>query len=254
MNNISFLDDSLFDGIVTHSRYHPVLHNFKYYVTYFWFDFKNLKNSIYFKKNRFSLFSFYEKDFGQKEDVSNGLYKSMINNLKKFEDEKIEYIKILCLPRILGYSFNPISIYVCYDKYKDAKIIIFEVNNTFNERHSYYCKNTNKNGEFNFKKKLYVSPFFKVQGSYNIKLEIKKKKVYLIIDYLVKRKKVFTATFSGRLLKLNSSNLFKIFIKNMFQNLKITFGIYFQALKLFFKGAKYIKKPYKPQNDFTSIK
>ena len=253
MNKIFFVDNYLFDGIVTHKRLHPIIHSFKYYATYFWFDIKNFKESFLFKKNRFSFFSFYENDHGTKQKKK-CLYESILNNLKGFGNEEIEFIKILCLPRIIGYSFNPISIYVCYNQFKEAKIIIFEVNNTFNERHSYYCQKLNDKGIFNFKKELHVSPFFKVEGSYKIKLEISEDKISFYIDYLVRKKKVFTATFIGKALKLNSYNLIKLFFKNMFQNLKITFGIYFQALKLFHKGVKYIKKPNKSQKEFTSIK
>ena len=107
---------------------------------------------------------------------------------------------------------------------------------------------------FFFKKKLYVSPFFKVKGVYKIKLKMINKKISLNIDYEVGRKRVFSASFSGKALQLNSKNLIKVFLKKMLQNIKITFGIYFQALKLFIKGAKYIKKPTKPINDFTVVK
>ena len=109
MNKIFFVDNYLFDGIVTHKRLHPIIHSFKYYATYFWFDIKDFKESFLFKKNRFSFFSFYENDHGTKQKKK-CLYESILNNLKGFGNEEIEFIKILCLPRIIGYSFNPISI------------------------------------------------------------------------------------------------------------------------------------------------
>ena len=140
MKNIVFHEDSLFDGIVTHTRSSPFIHSFKYYATYFWFDIKNFKNRLLFKKNKFALFSFYENDHGNKKISKNGLDSLLIKNLRVFPNLKIGYIKIFCLPRILGYSFNPISIFICYDELKKAKIAIFEVNNTFNERHAYYCR------------------------------------------------------------------------------------------------------------------
>ncbi len=252
MNKITFHKDCLFNGIVTHSRTDPFIHNFSYDATYFWFDIKNFQESLLFKKNRFTMFSFYENDHGQK-NIKEELFKNITKNLK-YKNLRIDYIKVLCLPRILGYSFNPISVFICFNKAKKAIFVIFEVNNTFNERHSYYCRIEDKSGEFYFKKKLYVSPFFKVQGYYKIKLKIINEKIFLKIDYEVKKKKIFSANFSGKAMELNYKNLMKIFFMKMLQNIKITSGIYFQALKLFIKGAKYIKKPIKPINDFTTIK
>ncbi len=252
MRELIFHEDSLFDGIVTHSRFTPFAHHFKYGATYFWFDIEKFCNQFFFKKNKFSLFSFYENDHGKKNE-NKVLYKSIINNLRLSKNIKINSIKVLCLPRILGYVFNPISIFICFDKNREPKIIIFEVNNTFNERHSYYCKVIGKGNDYNFKKKLYVSPFFKVEGFYKISFRLLKDKIFLNIDYKVKNKRVFNACFKGKALKLDSKNLLIIFLKKIFQNVKITSGIYFQALKLYLKGAKYIKKPEKPKNDFTSI-
>ncbi len=254
MKNIIFQEDSLFEGIVTHTRISPFIHKFKYYVTYFWFDIKNFKNFFLFKKNKFSLFSFYENDHGSEKNYKNGLYEHLLKNIQSFPNLKVNFIKMFCLPRILGYSFNPISIFICYDKSKKAKIAIFEVNNTFNERHAYYCKILNKDGVFYFKKKLYVSPFFKVRGFYKINLKVNKNKISLLINYEVRKKNVFSASFFGKARKLTSSNLIKVFLRNMLQNMKITFGIYYQALKLYLKGAKYIKKPFKSTNKISSIK
>ncbi len=253
MNQIVFHDDSLFEGVITHARKHPFNHSFKYYATYFWLDIKNPQENLLFKKNKFSLFSFNERDHGKKRRKET-LFKSIVKNLKKLENTNIDHIKILCLPDILGYSFNPISVFVGFDKYKRAKIVIFEVNNTFNERHSYYCRISEKKKSFFFKKRLYVSPFFKVKGLYEIKLKMINKRISLNIDYEVSQKKVFCANFSGKAIDLNYSNLINVFFKRSFQNIKITFGIYYQALKLYIKGAKYSKKPFKPINDFTIIK
>ncbi len=253
MKEIEFSENKIFEGIVTHERLKPFSHKFKYYASYFWFDIKKFEGNFLFKKNKFSLFSFYEKDHGELNVNYPKLYDSITKKLKVFEKLKISYVKVLCLPRILGYSFNPISVYVCYNKHKKPKVVIFQVNNTFNERHSYYCK-IGLGDYFFFEKKFYVSPFFKVTGFYKIKLKLISKRVTLAIDYEVKKKKVFSARFVGKGVTMNSKNLIRFFFKNIFQNIKITFGIYFQALKLFIKGAKYIKKPFKPNNDFTAIK
>jgi len=173
--------------------------------------------------------------------------------LKEEITESIDYIKGLCLPRVLGYVFNPISIFVCYNKKKQAKVIIFEVSNTFNERHAYFCYINKNSKEFSMKKAFYVSPFFKVEGKYKINFSIDRHLVNLFIIYELKKKKVFEASFKGRAMNISEINLFKIFLLRLFQNLKVTFGIYFQALKLFLKGASYKSKPLKNKKFFTII-
>ena len=82
---------------------------------------------------------------------------------------------------------------------------------------------------------------------------MKKKIVNLLILYEVNNEKVFRASFIGKSKKISDYNLLKLFISNMFQNLKVTFGIYIQALKLWLKGARYILKPKKPKNFITKL-
>ena len=251
MGRIEYQKDCLYQGIVTHSRFEPFRHSFKYKLTYFWFDIKNFKNFFLFKKNKFSLFSFFENDHGPKKSKEY-FDKILKNKLKEEINESIDDIKGLCLPRILGYVFNPISIFVCYNKRK-PKVIIFEVSNTFNERHAYLCNVKRYNREFSMKKSFYVSPFFNVEGKYKINFSIDRHFVNLFIVYELKKKKVFEASFKGKAMNFSEINLLRVFLLRLFQNLKVTFGIYFQALKLFLKGASYIPKPNKNRNFFTVI-
>ena len=139
-----------------------------------------------------------------------------------------------------------------YDLKKNPKAIIFQVSNTFGERHSYVSKIEKK--VFKSKKFFYVSPFFEVSGSYELKFKISKKSIHLIIIYKEKEKLIFFADFHGKSLELNNLNLLKVVIFKPFQNIKATLGIYFEALKLWIKGAIYYKKPKKPKKFFSKIK
>ena len=188
MVKIEFQKDCLFEGIVNHRRFDPLKHSFKYKVTYFWFDIENKKKLIFFKRNSLSLFSFFEKDHGPKGEEKK-LFGLISNQLNSISIKNIKYIKILCLPRILGYVFNPISTFVCYNSKKIPKAIIFEVSNTFNDRHAYVCPIKKKDNVFKMKKKLYVSPFFKVEGIYKINFSIDRQFVNLFIVYEIKKKK-----------------------------------------------------------------
>ena len=156
------------------------------------------------------------------------------------------------MPRTVGYVFNPISVFLIYNHKQIPIKIIFEVSNTFGERHAYVCK-VNPEGIYYLNKVLYVSPFFKTEGKYKIQFNIKKKMVNFLIFYEVNNIQVFKASFIGSSKKISELNLLKLFVGNMFQNIKVTFGIYNQALKLWLKGAKYINKPNKPKSFITRL-
>ena len=231
-NSTNFEENLLFSGIVSHERIKPFKHSFKYNVTYFWFDINISEKYKLLKKNKLSLFSFFDKDHGPVKPKVECLYRY--------------------LTRTIGYVFNPISVFLIYD-YKNIPVrIVFEVSNTFGERHAYVCK-VNTKGVYYLNKVLYVSPFFKTEGKYKIQFNIKKKVINLLIFYNVNNIRVFKASFIGNSKKMSEFNLLTLFFSNMFQNFKVTFGIYIQALKLWLKGAKYINKPNKPKNFITRI-
>lgn len=243
MRKIHLIKDSLFKGIVSHVRYKPFFHKFNYKFSYFWFSIKDEKKLKFFKKNKFSLFSFYDEDHGpleKKVRISDFLE----NKTKKVGLRNIYQIKVFCLPRMLGYVFNPISVFVCFNKKGSPKAIMYQVGNTFNERYFYVCKVEKTNF---IKKKFYVSPYFRVQGNYLISFSIDKDFVNLFIVYKIKNKKVFEASFNGKSMDMDDKNLLICFFSNMFQTFKVTLTIYIEALKLYFKGARYIGRPKKPK-------
>ncbi len=248
MKEIKNIGNTLFEGIVSHTRYKPFNHSFSYHFCYFWFSLNLKKKFKFFKKNKLALFSFYDKDHGEVGKKYINIYEYLKKKFTEKGEKNIYDIKLFCLPRILGYVFNPISVFVCFGKKKKATAIIYEVSNTFNERHSYYCKINKRNI---VKKRFHVSPFFNIKGHYVITFSINRKFVNLFIIYNINNQKIFEASFKGRSITMNDKNLLGIFFKNIFQNLKVTIGIHFQALKLFLKGATYIQKPKKPKNFFS---
>ena len=253
MVDINYVDDCIFNGKVTHKRFSPFKNDFRYSLKYFWVDIRRKKDLFFFKFDKPSLLSFYDLDHGEIDrDKKISLFKYLKDYLKKERIFNIDTIKVLCLPRILNYQFNPISVFVGYDLKKNAKAIIFQVSNTFGERHSYVSKIEKK--VFKSKKHFYVSPFFEVSGSYELKFKISKKSIHLIVIYKEKEKLIFLADFHGKSLELNNLNLLKVVIFKPFQNIKATLGIYFEALKLWIKGATYYKKPKKPKKFFSKIK
>jgi len=113
------METCIYKGFVSHRRFKPIKHFFLYKTFSILFELSELeelhtKISL-FSFNKFNIFSFYNKDHGRR-DGSN-LSKWVKANLKKYElDFEVSKIKLLCFPRILGYVFNPLSIFYCYDE------------------------------------------------------------------------------------------------------------------------------------------
>ena len=154
----------IYNGTVIHKRFKPKMHFFKYDVFSLLIDLAELKildkNIKFFSYNRFNLISFFEKDHGDR-DCS-----SLVDWVKRNLDQNnIVYknikIKLLCYPRILGYVFNPLSIFFVYDNNSSLISILYEVKNTFGEQHTYIFR-IDSNSDLiqnNCNKKFYVSPY-----------------------------------------------------------------------------------------------
>ena len=76
-------------------------------------------------------------------------------------------IRLLCMPRTLGYCFNPLSIFFCYRPDGSLAAVIYQVHNTFGERHSYLIAVQRDAGAVHqrCRKSLYVSPFMDMDMS-----------------------------------------------------------------------------------------
>ena len=130
----------IYDGKVIHRRFKPKEHYFKYSVFSLFLDLSELKeieNKIkIFSYNKFNLISFYDSDHGPRDGTSLEIWiKKNIENIGILNKEV--RIKILCYPRILGYVFNPLSVFFIYDKNNDLISILYDVKNTFGEQHTY---------------------------------------------------------------------------------------------------------------------
>src|SRR5262245_25752722 len=123
-----------------HRRIKPKPHKLRYRVFWALLDLDELpalsRRLRLFSFERFNLFGFYTADHGDGSDIS-----LRDQAEKHLADAGIDLdggaIKLLCMPRILGFVFNPISVYYCYRRDGGLAALIYEVHNTFGQRHSY---------------------------------------------------------------------------------------------------------------------
>ncbi len=248
------MNSCIYNGEVTHTRFKPVKHFLKYKTFSLLIDLDEIdilhKNNLIFSYNKFNIFSFYDKDHGERDGKSLKIW--IFDNLKKFKiNENINKIKLLCYPRVFGYVFNPLSIFYCYDK-NLLKAIFYEVKNTFNEQHTYIFKVKDNNKiDQNCKKKFYVSPFMDMDTQYNFKIFNPNEKLSVSIKQTDKEDIVLTAVQTGFKREFTFKQLLINFFKYPLMTIKIITAIHFEALLLWKKGAKYRKRDSKIRNNIS---
>ena len=248
------MNSCIYNGEVTHTRFKPVRHFLKYKTFSLLIDLDEInildKSIGIFSHNKFNIFSFYDKDHGDRD--GGNLKDWVISNLKKFQiKENITNIKVLCYPRILGYVFNPLSIFYCYEKDK-LVAIFYEVKNTFNEQHTYIFKIKN-NEEIiqKCRKKFYVSPFMDMETFYNFKLLNPNDKLSVFIKQTDADGTILTATQTGDKKEFSFKQLAINFLKYPLMTIKIISSIHYEALLLWKKGAIYRKRDIKLKNNLS---
>ena len=244
----------IYIGNVVHKRFKPKKHFFKYRVFSIFLDLDEIneleKEISFFSYNKFNILSFFDKDHGNRDGSSIKDWIIQVLQKKNISTKNIK-IKILCYPRIFGYVFNPLSIFFIYDTDSNPIAILYEVKNTFGEQHTYVFKINIKDQHIsnNCKKKFYVSPFMDLESKYFFKVLIPNERLSVIIDQRDKDGKLLFASQDGERVKISSKNLLISYLKHPLMTLKIISAIHYEALKLWIKGVKLVKKNFKIKNN-----
>jgi hypothetical protein len=255
----NFINPMLIYANVVHQRNIPKINKFLYKVFYICFDISKI-NSLsknFFSINKFNILSFYQKDHG-KRDGSN--IESWIRNLliERNLNDQVKRIFLFTHPRILGYVFNPVSFWFCVDEDHNLRAVLFEVNNTFNQYHSYLVYNENHeiinhNQWFECDKKFYVSPFFEIIGKYKFRVNFSPNKIAVWIDYFIEgEKNLLTSVTSYEIFPYTESRIAPIIFKSPLLIFKVIFLIHWQALKLFLKKIKFVTNPNKISKNIST--
>jgi DUF1365 family protein len=143
-----------------------------------------------------------------------------------------------CNPRVFGYTFNPLSIYFCYDRDGAVTALVYQVNNTFGQSHSYVAKVATNDNDVSAIKNSTQNDFRIQPPSEALKVRI--------LEHDDKGP-ILSATFSGYKRVLNSKNLMLGVVKTLGLTWKITAGIHYEAVLLWFKGNKLQPRPAPPE-------
>ena len=160
---------------------------------------------------------------------------------------------MLCYPRFFGYVFNPLSIFYCYDVNLKLKAILYEVKNTFNEQHTYVFSASPSSNLIlhTCDKKFYVSPFIQMKTFYNFRLLNPGKILNIFIKQSDSEGTLLTACQVGKKIEMSSRNLLFQFLKHPLMSFKVILAIHFEALRLWIKGVKLVKRKIKIKNNVS---
>jgi hypothetical protein len=235
-----------FIGNVRHRRFNPKPHHFAYKIGMFCFDIGDLSRSFAHSKQisieRFNWFSYRRKNYLSHPQISLDDYARQLVQ-EKFATYPKGKIYLLTHLSCLGYCFNPISLYFIFDdSHQNLAYLIAEVTNTpWGEKHNYVLETLKKfkNGvyQFQFQKKLHVSPFMAMNYDYRFHLKLSKQNIIVHMENYVDEKKDFDAT-----LELRSCDHKELKI-SPFMTYKVTLAIYWEALKLWLKRIPFHNHP-----------
>lgn len=242
------------NGTVMHARFKPRSHRFAYEVACILVDIGQLdragKASWLFSIGRFNLFSFYETDHSVVNSA--GLRGQIAELLAPCGiDLTGGRVLLLCYPRVLGYVFDPLSVYYCYDRDGAFVAAVYEVRNTFGDKHTYVApvmagELTQAGLRQERDKLFYVSPFLDMNMRYHFRLLPPGDKVTVRILETDPEGPIMAAAFHGPCADLTTGALVRAFLRLPLMTAKVVVGIHWEALKLWLKGVKFHPRPEPP--------
>jgi uncharacterized protein len=242
---------ALYLGEVMHARLKPMGHRFSYRVMSLLIDLDRLdeadRRSPLFGVNRAALYSFHEADHGKRDGSSLRAHVQACA-AEHGIDLTGGKVLLLCYPRLLGFTFNPLSVYFCHRAGGELALIVYEVRNTFGDIHSYVLPV--RAGEASpagirqqQDKQFYVSPFVEMAMRYHFRILPPTETVRLRILETDRDGPLLAATFNGRRRRLTTTAMLRSFVTLPLVTLKIVAAIHWEALRLWLKGARLVPRP-----------
>ena len=247
---------SLYTGIVVHQRFKPRRHRLRYHLTQMLFDLDAMPSGlVLFSVGQFNLVSFYERDH---LDGSSTPLKAQVEHALTAAGLSPDggSIRLLCMPRVLGHAFNPISVFFCYRRDNTLMAILYEVNNTFGERHSYLIPVDNTASgtiRHSCAKAFYVSPFMRMDMTYAFQVVPPDETTVVVIHGDDSEGRLITASFCGRRQTLTDLALLRMVLRHGLLGIKVLAAIHWEAAWLWLKGLRPQPRPPAPDHAVTIV-
>jgi DUF1365 family protein len=244
-------DAALYTGRVMHHRLQPRQHRFTSRVFTLLLDIDRLaeldRRLRLFSVERANLFSFRNEDHGARDGQP--LRPWVEAELKSAGIDRIPAtIRLLAMPRFLGYVFNPLSVYYCYGDDQNLFAVVYEVKNTFGGQHPYVLP-VEPDAALAGKvrqhclKNFYVSPFIEAEATYRFRLNDPDERLSVLIREEIGAGPLLIATLTGERRPLTDKQLAVHAFSHPFLTQKVIASIHIEALKLWLKGIRLQPRP-----------
>ena len=241
---------ALYGGSVTHVRLRPVRHRLRYRMLTMLLDLDELpelsRRLWLFGHNRRAVFAFRDRDHG--DGSGTPLAEQIAAMLRGAGlDPAGGRIRVLCMPRVLGMVFNPITVYFCDGADGALQAMVYEVNNTFGQRHTYLIPAQGTDVQHQgCEKRFYVSPFMDMEQRYRFRVAPPGERFALAIEAADEAGPLLYAAFTGRRRALTDAGLARALLGHGLQAVRVVGGIHWEALKLWLKGMRLRPRPAPP--------
>ncbi len=245
------LTSGLYTGQVYHRRSRPKVHELRYKVFTLLLDLQAIDSLVsrlwLFSRNRWNLVSFHDRDFGTGRSVPSESLTAYVERLLREHGEMRvpERILLSCYPRVLGYAFNPLSLFYCLDDQGAIYAVVHEVHNTFGERHAYVLPVADpdpgeggpEDGWIHQRtgKSLFVSPFAHMNMHYEFRLNAPGERQVVVIKVFDDAGQWLTASYTASREPLTGARLLRCVSSQPWMTWKVTLGIHWEALRLWLK-------------------
>ena len=239
---------ALYVGRVGHTRLRPFRHSFEYRMYTMLIDLDEVElvgqRLRLFSHNRFNLFGLSDRDHGARDGSS---LRSWIDG--HLAEAGIDLaggsVRLLAFPRVLGYTFDPLTIWYCFHADGTLRAILHEVKNTFGEQHGYLVP-IDGDLRHSFDKEFFVSPFMDMQARYDFAMNVPERHLSVGITMHDDEGEMLRASMRATRLELSDRNLLRLFFTHPLLTLKIITAIHWQGFRLWRKGAPYRRRPNPP--------
>lgn len=242
----------IFEGTVMHQRFAPQRNRFAYSTYCLGLPLHlldQLAQSGELAVDRFGLTSFYRQDHGAGEPQGDLFTWASAQLVACGFDQEISGITLFCLPRIFGFVFNPVSFWLCFNRQGALSAVIYEVNNTYGESHSYVAMPGDggpigPDDWLETEKLFHVSPYLPLNGHYRFKINLTSGALRIWINYYNSDgKRTLATAMTGQITPYSRMSARSALLRFPLISFKTIGLIYWQALKLKLKGLRFLPLP-----------
>ncbi|MDO8903141.1 DUF1365 domain-containing protein [Hydrogenophaga sp.] len=243
-------------GQVRHTRHRPRRNAFAYPTYFLMLPMRSLRANGpgVLARNRRAALSFHDTDHGDGRSDSLQWLEALLDQ-HGIQDAQGE-IWLHTYPRVLGYSFKPVSFWYCHRSDGSLRAVLAEVNNTFGERHCYLLDNPRYGEPCEAAKVFHVSPFCPVRGRYRfvfMRTESPLARTVARIDYFDAPgvDALLNTSVSGLLEPLTNASMRRALWSHPAMTFGVIARIHWQALRLWIQRAPFFRLPPAP-GDFVT--